>query len=87
MAIAVIWLVLAIACGWWASKRGRSGAGWFVAAMLVSPIVAGMVLVVLPVQASAEARSLAKRCLQCDPRGKRSAGECTHCLMSAPFNL
>lgn len=89
MAIVVIWLVLAVACGWWAAKRGRSWGAWLVMALLVSPIVAGMVLMVLPARAGAEAEALsqAERCRQCDPRGERAAGECTHCLMSAPFHL
>lgn len=87
MAIVVIWLVLAAACGWWAAKRGRSWVAWLVIALLVSPIIAGMVLVVLPVRAGAEVLSQAERCQQCDPREERAAGECTHCLMSAPFHL
>lgn len=88
MVIAIVWLVLAIACGWLAAKRGRSGVGWWVAAMLVSPFIAGILLVLLPVVlASAEVRSQEKRCRQCDPRAQRTAGECTQCLASAPFNL
>lgn len=87
MTVAFIWLVLAVACGWCAVRRGRSGWAWWVAAMLLSPIVASVVLLLLPAHASAETRHQVKRCQQCDPRGERTAGECTHCLMSAPFHL
>jgi hypothetical protein len=87
MFIAIVWVALAFACGWLAAKRGRSGVGWCVAALLASPFIAGMLVLLLPVQASVEMRRQQKRCKQCDPRGRRSAGECTQCLASVPFNL
>jgi len=87
MFIAIFWVALAFACGWLAAKRGRSGVGWCVAALLASPFIAGMLVLLLPVQGSVEMRRQQKRCKQCDPGGRRSAGECTQCLASAPFNL
>jgi phosphate/sulfate permease len=43
----VIGLGLSVAAGIWASRRGRSGVGWFFICMFLSPIVAFILLAVL----------------------------------------
>jgi hypothetical protein len=44
------WLVLAGLCGFIANQRGRSGIAWGVAAVLMSPVLAYLVLVAIPAQ-------------------------------------
>ncbi|MGH6875935.1 MAG: hypothetical protein ACREHV_01010 [Rhizomicrobium sp.] len=58
MLIALIWLVLAIVVGGAASGRGRSGFGWFLLAVLISPLIAGVLIAVLP---DLEGRALLER--------------------------
>ena len=44
----VIWLVLAIVIGVAAARRGRSGLGWLVASLILSPLIAAILLALLP---------------------------------------
>jgi hypothetical protein len=44
----VIWLVLAIVIGVAAARRGRSGLGWLVASLVLSPLIAAILLALLP---------------------------------------
>jgi hypothetical protein len=46
--IVVIWLAFAIIVGIAANTRGRFGFGWFLLACLLSPLIAGLVVVALP---------------------------------------
>ena len=44
----VMWIVLSICCGVVAEEKGRSGFGWFAAAIFVSPLFAILMLIALP---------------------------------------
>ncbi len=46
--IILLWIVLAIAVGIIASQRGQNGGGWFVLAILITPLIAGIILFLLP---------------------------------------
>lgn len=46
--LVLLWLILAIAIGAAAGQRGRSGAGWFLLAVIISPLIAGLLLVIFP---------------------------------------
>lgn len=46
----MIWLILAIVIGAAASARGRSGGGWFLLALILSPLIAGLALLLFPSQ-------------------------------------
>ena len=46
--IFVVWLIFAIVVGIAASGRGRSGFGWFLLAAFFSPLIAGVLLALLP---------------------------------------
>ena len=48
MEIVLFWLVLAIIVGVAANTRGRSGFGWFLLAAIISPLIAGLLLLALP---------------------------------------
>jgi hypothetical protein len=43
-----IWLGLAVVIGVAAGARGRSGFGWFLLAVLISPLLAGLLLIATP---------------------------------------
>jgi hypothetical protein len=40
MELLLLWLVFAIVVGYAASTKGRSGVGWFLLAVLISPLIA-----------------------------------------------
>ena len=40
-------IMFSIIIGIWANKRGRTGFGWGVLALLISPLIAGIILVIL----------------------------------------
>jgi hypothetical protein len=44
----IIWLVLAIVIGVAAARRGRSGLGWLFVSLILSPLVAALLLALLP---------------------------------------
>lgn len=46
MEIFLVWFGLAIAVGFLASKYGRSGFGWFILACFISPLLAGIFLMI-----------------------------------------
>jgi hypothetical protein len=48
MIVVAIWLTFAILVGVAASSRGRFGFGWFCLAIILSPLIAILVLLVLP---------------------------------------
>ncbi len=43
----LLYVPLAIVVAWTADRRGRTGLHWFVVAMLVTPFVAGLLLVLV----------------------------------------
>lgn len=47
----VVWTALAVAAGVFAEQRGRNGFGWFAIGFLLSPLVAFVFLLVLPIPA------------------------------------
>jgi hypothetical protein len=44
----LFWLAFAIIVGVAANTRGRNGGGWFMLAVLISPLIAGLLLLALP---------------------------------------
>jgi hypothetical protein len=44
--VAVCWFVLAIVVGVAAGGRGRIGVGWFALALILSPLIAGLLLLI-----------------------------------------
>jgi DNA-directed RNA polymerase subunit RPC12/RpoP len=80
-----IWFVFAIAIGIWASNRGRSGFGWFLLAVVISPLLAGVLLVVTKNRAGDDVISTLPsekthvRCPQCAEFVLPEAKKCKHC--------
>ncbi|MCB4365425.1 hypothetical protein KIH07_16905 [Hydrogenophaga taeniospiralis] len=82
----LIWFLLAIAVGVLASKRGRSGFGWFVIALLLSPLIGFVfVLIAKDLSTSAGAVNAAPtgsthvRCPACAEWVLPEASVCKHC--------
>ncbi len=46
--LAFLWLGLAIIVGVAANTRGRDGFGWFALAVIISPLLAGLLVLALP---------------------------------------
>jgi hypothetical protein len=46
--IVLIWAFLAIIVGVAANTRGRSFGGWFIQALIISPLLSGLLLIALP---------------------------------------
>jgi hypothetical protein len=46
--IAFFWIAFAIIVGVAANTRGRNGGGWFILAVLISPLLAGLLVLALP---------------------------------------
>jgi len=68
----LFWLAFAIAVGIAASSRGRSGLGWFILAVLISPLLAGIFLAVSPnLKRDAEHRALVRSVVGARP-GQRA---------------
>lgn len=82
MEIFLFWLIFSIIVGVAAGARGRSGIGWFVLAMVISPLLALILLVLLPKLAGAGAAPTNKthvKCPDCAELVLREARVCKHC--------
>ncbi len=69
--ILVFWLILAIVVGVIAGSRNRSGFGWFFLALIISPLIAGILVLALG--------SSGKACPQCAEKVQPAAKVCKHC--------
>lgn len=81
MELGTLWFIFAIVVGFGASGRGRSGFGWFLLALLISPLLAFILLVLLPAR-STEARPSPRthvKCPDCRELILRDARVCKHC--------
>ena len=79
------WVVFAIIVGVAASSRGRSGFAWFVLAVVISPVLAAILLALMPSMAKPAAEALAldagelRKCPECAELIRREARKCKHC--------
>ncbi len=86
MEILLFWFLVSIAIGVWASNKGRSGFGWFVLAVVISPILAAIFLAVSsdlsprPALAlDAPTPSTHVTCPDCAEFVRKEANVCKHC--------
>ena len=77
----VIWLGAAFIAMSIAKKKGRSGAYWFIATLLIGPI--GLGVVFLPPIEGGEG---IKKCPQCAELGKTEARVCRYCKYEFPLS-
>lgn len=82
IAIIFFWLLFALVVGMVASSRGRSGFGWFILACLISPLLAGIILLVSAnrrMQAERPNPSTHIKCPDCKELILKDARVCRHC--------
>lgn len=82
MEIFGLYAILAAACGIWASSRGRSGFGWFLLALVLSPLIAFILIAVLRDASQVEPKPSPwthVKCPDCQELVKREARKCKHC--------
>ncbi|CAM4208457.1 zinc ribbon domain-containing protein [Vibrio neonatus] len=78
------WFVLSIFCGVYASSKGRSGFGFFLLAVLLSPIIGFIgALIASPIQSKVEEKAIGsgdlRKCPMCAELVKAEALLCKHC--------
>ena len=80
MEIFLGWLIFSIIIGVGASGRGRNGFGWFVLAVAISPILALILLVLLPkLQPSAQSSAAARATYGSGPETPDTHVKCPDC--------
>lgn len=65
-------LVLAILIGVWANNLNRSGIGWFIIALIISPVISAIILLIV-------GDSNVEKCPSCKGNVDASASVCMHC--------
>lgn len=82
MEYALVWLILAVLVGIAASRRGRSGIGWFFLSAMISPLLAGLLMLALGHGNLASAKPTPDthvRCPDCRELVLKDARRCKHC--------
>ena len=83
MEFGFIWFGLALMVGIYAARRGRSGTGWFLLAVLVSPLIAGLLCLALGPKSTAADTAPSPdthvKCPDCRELVLRDARKCKHC--------
>jgi hypothetical protein len=83
MEILIFWILASVAVGIWGSNKGRSGFGWFLFSLLLSPLLGALFVAAsknLLIEREAERRlSETKRCPRCAERVKKEAAVCRFC--------
>jgi len=82
-----LWLVLSILIGIGASTKGLSGFGWFLLALLLSPLIAGLIVLGLPSRKAPQAKfayAARRPCPFCAEPVLVAAKLCPHCRSELP---
>lgn len=82
MEFGLIYLGLCVAVAVLASRRGRSGLGWFIVSLLLSPVLGFVFVLVLRDLAHASNEPTPDthvRCPDCKELVRRDASKCKHC--------
>lgn len=69
----LVWIAGALLIGFLAARRERSGFGWFILALLISPLLAGLGLLL------AGSGAWQVRCPSCRELVRADASKCKHC--------
>lgn len=89
MELIVGWLVFAVVVGVAANSRGRSGFGWFLLSLLLSPLIGIILVLVMPKKGEAAlatdevgqriSEDTHVRCPDCRELVRKDARKCKHC--------
>lgn len=84
MELVLFWLGLAVVVAVAANTRGRSGGGWFLLAIVISPLLAGLLVLALPRLNAPKPEpmlsgSATKVCPECAERVQAAARICRFC--------
>lgn len=86
--ILISWLIFAVVVGVAANARGRSGFGWFLIALLISPLIALILVLVMkkvePQVARPAVPTDERPCPFCAETIKKAAIKCRHCGSDIP---
>lgn len=83
------WIFLSILVGVWASKKGRSGFGYFLLSLFISPLLSGFIVALLSPEGVAAlprdelgntiSPETHVRCPDCRELVRKDARKCKHC--------
>ena len=83
MEIFIFWFIFSVVIGVVASSKGRSGFGWWLLAMLISPLLALILVLVFPAINAADGQAPTPethvRCPDCRELVLKDARVCNHC--------
>jgi hypothetical protein len=79
MELFFFWLIFAIVVGAVASARGRSGPGWFLLSMIISPLLGVILVALLPSRRGEPTYDTHVKCEMCAELVLREARKCKHC--------
>ena len=84
MFIIVLWLIFAALVGGYASGKGRSGFGFFLLSLIISPLICFIILLVIGDKNGAQSvgkviSAPVKKCPKCAERILLEANFCKHC--------
>lgn len=82
MDLMFFWLAAAVVVGVIAAARNRSGFGWFLLAVVISPLLAGILVLALGRSAAlprAPTAETHRNCPECREVVLRDARKCKHC--------
>lgn len=84
MGYVFFWFALAMLVGVYANSKGRFGFGYFLLALLLSPLIGFIIVAVLdPAKAELEQKAISqgdmKKCPDCAELVKKEARICKHC--------
>jgi hypothetical protein len=78
--VGLFWFAVSLAVASYASKKGYSWFGFFLLAIFISPVIAGIiVLIIQPTQSKIAASSSTRKCPRCAEEVAWAASLCKHC--------